>query len=282
MQIQFWGVRGDIALTGTGSLRYGGHTLCTTVIGRDGQLCILDAGSGLSVLGQNWHRFRSQVSSKRALFLISHSHWSHTQGIGFFHPFFERGNFFAFYGAAQNEIDFRDILEAQLATALSPLQTLNHLLADLSFWQPESCIFDWGRTEVNCFDLATDVPSYQPLAYRLTDGEHALVYIPTVEYDSDTIPAEVVGLCRGASLLIHEAYFTGVDYEPGWGHCRAEQAVQLAIEAKVSQLALFHYNPTYDDDRIDLMVQECRQLARSMTDRPPAIIGAREGLTLTI
>ena len=39
-----------------------------------------------------------------------------------------------------------------------------------------------------------------------------------------------------------------------WGHCTVEYAVWLAAECGVKTLALFHHDPTHDDELIDRFV----------------------------
>src|ERR1051326_6912430 len=48
--VRFWGTRGSIATPGEDTNKYGGNTSCNEVRGGD-QLLILDAGTGLRVLG---------------------------------------------------------------------------------------------------------------------------------------------------------------------------------------------------------------------------------------
>jgi phosphoribosyl 1,2-cyclic phosphodiesterase len=47
MKIKIWGCRGSLTTPGAGTLRYGGHTTCLEVRTAEGQLIVIDAGSGL-------------------------------------------------------------------------------------------------------------------------------------------------------------------------------------------------------------------------------------------
>ncbi len=281
MRVQFWGVRSDIAIPGRETLKYGGNTLCTTITDRENNLCILDAGSGLIPLGRELAKKEFGKGKGEALFLISHSHWDHTQGIGFFAPFYIRENRFTFLGSGSEELAFYDTLESQLAPAFSPLQTLNHLLARLAFRESDDLPFQWGALEIWPQRLPACVQpdaTYCPLAYRISEGERSLVCIATVEYPGQDLPTEIIDFCAGADLLIHEAYFDQSDYRPGWGHSSVSLAVELAKQAQVPRLALYHYNPAHTDLHIDQMIQNCQQSAGP----PVEVIGAREGLELVI
>ncbi len=67
---------------------------------------------------------------------------------------------------------------------------------------------------------------------------------------------EVLELCDGVDLLIHDAQYTPEELAThrGWGHSSWEQAVHVALEAKVGRLALFHHDPDHDDDFVKGLV----------------------------
>src|SRR5213079_387095 len=49
-RIKFWGVRGSIPVPGNSTVRYGGNTSCVEVRA-DGEIIVLDAGTGIRPLG---------------------------------------------------------------------------------------------------------------------------------------------------------------------------------------------------------------------------------------
>src|SRR5665811_1691062 len=49
-RLRFWGVRGSIPTPGPTTVKYGGNTSCVEVRA-DGQIIVLDAGTGLRLLG---------------------------------------------------------------------------------------------------------------------------------------------------------------------------------------------------------------------------------------
>jgi len=282
MKIRFWGVRSDIPVPGRGTLRYGGDTLCTTVTNDQNDLCILDAGSGLISLGGSLMSGRFSRGEGKALLLISHGAWDHTQGIGFFGPFLIRGNRFTLCGLGTGDAALVESLEARLAPALSPLQSLEHLVARLVFRDADHRGIQWGAIQVESQPLPCGTEhecDSQPLAYRLRQAGRPLVYIPRAEYPDGAAPDPVIAFCRGAHLLIHEAFCSAGDLQPGLGHSSAGAAVDLALRAGIPRLALFHYSPAYDDDQIERMVQTC---SGGTVDPPLAIVGAREGLELIV
>ena len=51
MRVRLWGTRGSLAAPGPDTARFGGNTACVEVRGRDGTLLVLDAGTGIRLLG---------------------------------------------------------------------------------------------------------------------------------------------------------------------------------------------------------------------------------------
>jgi phosphoribosyl 1,2-cyclic phosphodiesterase len=106
--------------------------------------------------------------------------------------------------------------------------------------------------------------------------------------DPETVrqfPGDVVDAVRGADLLIADAQYDDAEYpkKVGWGHACASTAVDLAVEAGVRQLALFHHDPMQSDHHVDRKVAACtaRVARRGARDRL-LVFGAREGMELKI
>jgi len=92
----------------------------------------------------------------------------------------------------------------------------------------------------------------------LTDNELGFVHpggLPSTDYHQ---------FCRGADLLIHDAEFTPQEYNLSieWGHSSYLDVLDLAFQAEVKQLGLFHLNQERTDDDVDEMVQACRKVIR--------------------
>ena len=64
----------------------------------------------------------------------------------------------------------------------------------------------------------------------------------------------------GCDLLLHDAMFTDTEYEryEGWGHSTYRQALQLAQDAGVARLQLFHHSPERTDTQIERIVDQLR------------------------
>src|SRR6266404_9581971 len=81
-RVTFWGVRGSIPTPGPTTVRYGGNTSCVEVRA-GGEILILDAGTGLRLLGQ---QLAGEVNGQplNLTLMLTHTHWDHIQGLPFF------------------------------------------------------------------------------------------------------------------------------------------------------------------------------------------------------
>ena len=95
MKIRFWGTRGSIPSPGPGTIRYGGNCSCVEVRTDDGDLFIIDAGTGIRELGLALMNEQPVV----AHILLSHTHWDHISGFPFFPPAFVPSNTLTIYAA---------------------------------------------------------------------------------------------------------------------------------------------------------------------------------------
>src|SRR5690606_34579721 len=94
-----------------------------------GALIIIDMGTGLMHLGNQLMAGDFGKGKGRATILLSHTHWDHIQGLGFFPPVVIAGNSFTVWGPGGSPKVLEDILEGQMDPNFSPLQTLKNFSA---------------------------------------------------------------------------------------------------------------------------------------------------------
>ena len=68
----------------------------------------------------------------------------------------------------------------------------------------------------------------------------------------------LASLCQGVDVLIHDAQFLPQElpHHAGWGHSAYDEAIELAAEAGVKRLLLFHHDPDRTDEQVDDIEQE--------------------------
>jgi hypothetical protein len=106
---------------------------------------------------------------------------------------------------------------------------------------------------------------------------------PPVAAELKAMRAGVVALAKKADLLIYDTQFTPDEYKsrPHWGHSRPDDALEIAREAKVGTLCLFHHAPMRSDDDNDKILAQYRGVVASAGDKFE-LVSAYEGLELTL
>jgi ribonuclease BN (tRNA processing enzyme) len=104
---------------------------------------------------------------------------------------------------------------------------------------------------------------------------------PAVQSELTAMRAGVVALARNADLLIYDTQFTPDEYasRPHWGHSRPDDALEIAREAHVKRVCLYHHAPLRSDDENDAILAHYRELVK---DEPLQLLSAYEGLEVTL
>jgi phosphoribosyl 1,2-cyclic phosphodiesterase len=282
-RVTFWGTRGSIPV------RYGGNTPCVSLehLDRDAKaILILDSGTGIRPLGNTLVERSGQMVEVDLL--VSHTHWDHIQGLPFFTPLFDGSNAVRIWGPKQGKVDLEEILRNQMHPVVFPVP-LDGLAAQLSVSHIDSQVVELSGFTVD--SMRVRHPG-QTLGYRLTPigGGTSLGYVtdnelgPGGEYEvGPSWRAEFVRFLHGVDVLIHDAMYTPAEIgqHRGWGHSSYEEAVDLAAEAEVGQLVLFHHRPEHDDAAMDALVEAARKMA-DRTARSLDVVAAREDTQLTL
>ncbi|MBM4166091.1 MAG: MBL fold metallo-hydrolase [Ignavibacteria bacterium] len=275
MKITFWGTRGSIPSPGLHTVRYGGNTPCIEIRLDDNSLIILDAGTGIRMLGD---KLLAEGNPINAALLITHQHWDHIQGLPFFKPAFIGGNKFMVIGSSVRGISLKRALSNQTKRMYFPVR-LKEMEATFTFRSVKEEQFEVFGATVNT--IYVNHPVFA-LGYRIHHRGCSVVYISDNEpVDSQTIAQmsskrsiiqsyinhgndlnqKLYDFCRGADLLIHDSFFTPDEYVQhiGWGHSHYLFTLQVAREAKVKHCVFFHHHPERKDEEIDDMVQICKR-----------------------
>lgn len=283
MRISFYGVRGSIPAPGPDTNRYGGNTSCVAVRAHGGDLLILDAGTGMAVLGRELLATEFGKGAGRATLLLSHTHWDHIQGFPFCPPVYIPGNRWTIYGPAHSAELLEGTLEGQMSPHFSPIHSLKNLGA-----QVECRVAPCGeRFEVSGLGVTARANPHgrtTALAYRIEEGRRALVYASDAGYPDGRPSPEVAALYRGADLLVHDCTYTPEDRasRADRGFSSIADAARAAAEARVGRLAMFHYDQDYGDDMVDQLRERCRRLLDQAGGREVDLVAAHEGLTIDL
>ena len=99
-------------------------------------------------------------------------------------------------------------------------------------------------------------------AYRIKEDGTSCAYITDNELDPPekvtTTYGQWVEFCRGVDVLIHDAQYLESDmpHKHGWGPSLRSQVRQLAVDAEVGCLVMFHHDPDRTDTEIDFIQKD--------------------------
>lgn len=265
MRVSFYGVRGSIATAGESTRRYGGNTPCVAVEVA-GEVLIFDAGTGIRRLGSDLARATGAGRLHVNLF-FSHLHWDHIQGFPFFGPAYMPGNRVDLWhvrgAGAADEPGVREVLSEQMRPPTFPVG-MEAMRADLAFHELGAGeVVRVGEARVR--HAFVDHPN-GCVAWRVDHGGASVVYATDLEHEADAPPPQLVELARGADLMIYDAMYTPEEYagvngpcRKGWGHSTFEGGAAVAEAAGVSELCLFHHDPSHDDGFMDALAARARR-----------------------
>lgn len=258
MIIRCWGARGSISVSGKEYLKYGGDTTCIEVVSDGGELIIIDAGTGIRALGNRIVREKI----RKIHLLLTHAHWDHLSGFPFFKPIYKKESEVKVYGPQTTQDSVRHILSKAMSAPYFPVE-LSDVSAAILFHGMGNQGYNIGSVEI------TTVPLSHPnqgVGYRLVENGKSFVFLTdnelTHHHPTGVDYADYLNFSRNADVLFHDAEYTPEDYKytKGWGHSVYIDVVNLAIEAGVKALGLFHHNQDRFDDGVDMIEDECRKL----------------------
>lgn len=285
-KVKFRGVRGSHPVSSVNKLKYGGNTACVE-LRVNGHTIILDAGTGIIELGNDLAK--SHIANTKlieVLVLFSHSHMDHIQGLPFFKPIYINNSKINIFGAKAYGNDFKQLVSDTIFKFMFPVE-LEEVSADIKINnlietnaivlnpnsnEPEIIRFD-NEEEIKADENAVIITSIKSSAhpkegvnlFKIKCNNKTLVYATDKEsyIEEDN---KIITFSSGANLLIHDSQYTMEDYlspvnsKQGFGHSTMEMAIEIAKAANVSKLALYHLDPSYDDDFLDKLDEKAKRM----------------------
>lgn len=293
--LRFWGVRGSYAAPFATHLKVGGNTSCVEIRVGD-HLLICDAGTGIIPLG---NELMKQKELREMMVILTHYHWDHISGLPFFVPAFSPEWKIHFFGPGQNAAEVEKLFSNQMKAPYFPVGT-ETWLANVDYHTARNGTITHGPITIKFNNVHHPGVTY---GYRIRAGSKTIIYVSDNEclfleksinqkyqeftneekelFDEmkkEEYQAEL-DLIKDADILIHDAQYTPKDYElkRGWGHSCYIDTVNLAIDAGVKELYLYHHDPNYNDDDIEKIHAHSLQIIQERESDLKCHI-AREGI----
>lgn len=279
LNVTFYGVRGSTPCPCPDNAIYGGNTACVALEAPGSPPLVLDLGTGLRMWGEDI--MATEQGPFQGAALVSHLHWDHVQGLPFFVPVLREGASLDVYGPIQD--DGRSLEEAFnqfMAPPYFPVE-LHQLPGRITFHELGDEAAAIGDAKV----MSRSIPHIgRTNGYRIEMNGSSIAYLSDHQQPDDpsTVAPGVLELCDQADIVIHDAQYTPDEYvtKSDWGHCTVRYALEVAHQARAKRIVLFHHDPSHDDDTLDRLAEEAREMADSLA--VAEVITAREGLTISL
>lgn len=279
MLITFYGVRGSTPSPGPDTMKYGGNTSCVHIELDNQREIILDAGTGLRILGQKLIEQTNPIN-----IVLSHGHWDHIQGYPFFAPIYQPDRSINVFTSVESGHQLLCSLFDQMDGSNFPVKS-----EDLP--SHSSCIYKGAESvlyekNINVIKKPLNHPGGGS-AYKIEENGMTVAYVTDNEleppYKVHTTYDEWVDFLHDVDVLIHDAQYTEDDmpHKHGWGHSLITQVRQLAVDAEVGALVMFHHDPDRTDSELDeVQIENEKHLKSHRT--PTRSLCAWEGLQIKL
>ncbi len=258
MYIKCWGSRGSIPVSGKEYLKYGGDTTCLEIRTKSNDIIIIDAGTGIRRLGN----LLMKENQNKYHFIFTHTHWDHVMGFPYFKPLYSNHTEFRMHRCPFHS----QLVEAIISNIMAPPHfpvKYSDIKAELLY--EEACPMEFEIGSVKVVPIAISHPNGGS-GYKfiedgksfvfLTDNELGFIHPGGLPYQ------DYVKFSSGADLLIHDAEYTPHEYKTfiDWGHSVYTDVLNLAFEAGVKKVGLFHLNQERTDRKMDKIVKTCGKI----------------------
>jgi phosphoribosyl 1,2-cyclic phosphodiesterase len=231
--------------------------------------------------------------------LISHMHWDHIQGLGFFAPAYDPKSRIRIHGFPNSERGLQETLAMLMRSPHFPIDwrqlpsqiTVEELSGDefqvAGIWARSA----WMNHPGICSGYRLNTPR-GGIAY-LPDHEPFQRYVSIAPDGNGTATARLEfalqqdahlrRFVEGCEVLIVDSQYDSREYPDyvGWGHGCAADSVKLALAARVKQVCLFHHDPSHEDSHLTRMAREAQAMADAAGGQL-VVHCAREGLEIVL
>lgn len=276
----FKGIRGSHPVADKNYMIYGGNTACVYV-GVNNHRIILDAGSGIVNAGKQIQEEKISTQDSTPLtvtILLSHLHADHIHGLPFFNYLHNPNATINIFAHAKDDEELKNDLKNLLFEKAFPL-SVEEIKSKFNIYAINDRNNDFAivlkdneqtpvitkvseLNDINSQDVIITTmfskthPKEGVSVYKISYNGKSMVYATDKESYVGGDKA-LSNFARNTDLLIHDSQYTDCDYhsipniKQGFGHSSFEMAILEKENAHAKNLAFFHYDTTYDDNKLD-------------------------------
>ncbi len=276
---------------------YGGNTSCVEVT-CDGSRYIFDLGTGARPLGNSLFPQMIKDGGLKIVFVISHVHWDHIQGLPFFGPLHAKKhegfeNKWTFLGGTRWQKTAEACLAGQMDAPTFPVSwqeieamTYSMEFKDVHDGMSFQNIKDGPRIILGKLNHPQETYGSRMV---LPDGKVIVYATDNEPHDPMEPDPRLLTLVKGSDLWIADCQYTKDQYNGkeggvtrhGWGHSYPEALAATALQAEAKHLVLFHHDPASSDERITDVRAYTENLIRTYGGATK-VTAAWEGLELSV
>lgn len=253
----------------------GGNTSCLEIKNEDTEI-ILDAGTGISVLGKKG----KLPQNKHYNLFFSHFHWDHIQGLPFFDAAYDPSSTFDVYSAFE---DTEKYLRKQMETPYYPVP-FDAFTKNFAFHKiEENTPITIDSITINTCKMSHPGDSY---SYSFECNNKKFVYATDVELKAkDFLKNEKTNaVFKDADCIVLDSQYTVEEAyrKENWGHSAFCYAIDFAVYWNIKNVYLFHHEITYDDKKLNSILQAARWYAQYINHSDINIYLATEGQEINL
>lgn len=254
----------------------GGNTPCVEIKTDNNDVFVLDAGTGLRVLGKS-----SEIANCKHFYMFfSHFHWDHIQGLPFFDPLYNNSVKIDVYSTVENA---EQNLKEQQKSPFFPVdfESVSNKFNFHTIKDSESFLV--CGVQVAACKMSHPGGS---TAYSFLQNGKKIVYATDVELSQDDFVFSKTRetVFNNADILIIDSQYTVEDSvkKQHWGHSAFCYAVDFAVHWNVKNLYLFHHEPDYDDKKLNSILESARWYAKFACKSELKVYLAAESQEITL
>ena len=241
----------------------GGNSTCIQITIGEHEL-FFDAGSGCFAMAKTLFGGPFGRGQGVAHWFFTHTHHDHIVGLPMFGPIYIPGNKFYFVSPISNlyermvRFQHFDFFPVPFDSFGSTIEFVD--MSQIGTYQIGEDIFvSW---------LANDHPGTS-FSYRIEHQGKAVVFSTDAEYKDISFKAmsPVIEFFRNADVLIFDAQYVftdAVQMKRDWGHSSSFVGIDVALDAEVKSLYLFHHDPMHTDATLLKNLNQAHQYLRNM------------------